>query len=112
MLYIDTVSDWTAGSQSEAQQSTIDLLFCRTSKKVPAQRGLPSVRAQSSMIRGRRLYRVAQLEAVTRRQTVPGNMAFENEGAVFNRWPISHEPLRADVEFPPVIDAASSIAPK
>lgn len=29
-------------------------------------------------------------------RTVLGNMARENEGAIFNRWPISHEPLRAD----------------
>lgn len=27
-------------------------------------------------------------------QTVLGNMALENEGAIFNRWPINHEPLR------------------
>lgn len=24
------------------------------------------------------------------------NMALENEGAIFRRWPISHEPLRSD----------------
>ena len=24
------------------------------------------------------------------------NMALENKGAIFNRWPISHEPLRSD----------------
>jgi hypothetical protein len=29
-------------------------------------------------------------------ETILGNMAKENEGAVFNRWPINHEPLRAD----------------
>lgn len=29
-------------------------------------------------------------------QTVLGNMAMENEGAIFNRWPINHEPLRSD----------------
>jgi hypothetical protein len=29
-------------------------------------------------------------------RTVLGNMARENEGAIFNRWPINHEPLRAD----------------
>lgn len=28
--------------------------------------------------------------------TVLANMAKENEGAIFNRWPINHEPLRAD----------------
>lgn len=29
-------------------------------------------------------------------RTVLGNMARENEGAIFNRWPINHAPLRAD----------------
>lgn len=33
-------------------------------------------------------------------------MAQENEGAIFNRWPIHHEPLRADAKnVVPVIDA-------
>lgn len=31
-----------------------------------------------------------------RAQTILNNMAQENEGAIFCRWPISHEPLRAD----------------
>lgn len=42
--------------------------------------------------------------------TVLGNMALENEtglGAIFNRWPISHEPLRSDAKnLVPLIDAA------
>ena len=28
--------------------------------------------------------------------TILGNMAKENEGAIFNRWAIAHEPLRND----------------
>jgi hypothetical protein len=47
---------------------------------------------------------VGELEAENERlrgllescKTILGNMALENEGAVFNRWPINHEPLRAD----------------
>lgn len=38
-------------------------------------------------------------------RTVLGNMALEREGAIFNRWPISHEPLRADAKnLVPLID--------
>ena len=45
--------------------------------------------------------------ALGRARTVLGNMALENEGAIFNRWPIQHEPLRADARnLLPVIDAA------
>ena len=45
--------------------------------------------------------------ALGRARTVLGNMALENEGAIFNRWPIHHEPLRADARnLLPVIDAA------
>lgn len=36
------------------------------------------------------------LGLLTRCETILGNMALENEGAIFNRWPISHEPLRSD----------------
>jgi hypothetical protein len=36
--------------------------------------------------------------ALERCRTVLGNMALENEGAFFNRWPICHEPLRADAK--------------
>ena len=52
--------------------------------------------------------RIEALEAALRRcQTVLGNMAAENEGAIFNRWPINHEPLRNDARhLLPVIDAA------
>jgi len=40
-------------------------------------------------------------------RTVLGNMAAENEGAIFNRWPIHHEPLRSDAcGLLPVIDEA------
>lgn len=40
-------------------------------------------------------------------RTVLGNMADENEGAIFNRWPINHEPLRADAKnLVPLIDEA------
>ena len=48
-----------------------------------------------------------ETRAVLRRcRTVLGNMAQENEGAIFNRWPINHEPLRADARgLLPVIDA-------
>jgi len=43
--------------------------------------------------------------ALTRARTVLGNMALEREGAIFRRWPISHEPLRADARgLLPVID--------
>lgn len=34
--------------------------------------------------------------ALDRCLTILGNMAMENEGAIFRRWPINHEPLRAD----------------
>lgn len=42
-------------------------------------------------------------------RTVLANMALENEGhkAIFNRWPISHEPLRSDAKnLVPLIDEA------
>jgi hypothetical protein len=54
--------------------------------------------------------RVARLEtALQRAQTILANMAQENKGAVFNRWPINHEPLRADAQsLLPIIDAALS----
>lgn len=46
------------------------------------------------------------LVAVLKRcRTVLGNMAIENEGAIFFRWPINHEPLRADARnLVPLID--------
>ncbi|WP_315789825.1 hypothetical protein, partial [Bradyrhizobium sp. SZCCHNR3027] len=45
--------------------------------------------------------------ALERCRTVLGNMALENEGAIFNRWPINHEPLRNDARgLLPIIDAA------
>jgi hypothetical protein len=52
--------------------------------------------------------RVDALEAALRHcQIVLGNMALENKGAVFNRWPINHEPLRNDARnLLPVIKAA------
>ena len=31
-----------------------------------------------------------------RARCILNNMAWENAGAIFNRWPISHEPLRND----------------
>lgn len=47
--------------------------------------------------------------ALERCRTVLGNMAQENEGAIFNRWPINHEPLRHDAKnLLPVIDQALS----
>lgn len=46
---------------------------------------------------------------LVRCRTVLGNMAEENEGAIFNRWPISHEPLRADAKgLVPLLDEALS----
>jgi hypothetical protein len=37
------------------------------------------------------------VDAVLKRcRTVLGNMALENKGKIFQRWPIDHEPLRAD----------------
>ncbi len=40
-------------------------------------------------------------------RTVLGNMALENEGAIFNRWPINCEPLRSDARnLLPIIDSA------
>jgi hypothetical protein len=52
--------------------------------------------------------RIEALEAALQRcRTVLGNMALENETAIFNRWPINHEPLRSDARnLLPVIDAA------
>jgi hypothetical protein len=52
--------------------------------------------------------RIEALEATLRRcQTVLANMALENKGAIFNRWPINHEPLRNDARnLLPVIEAA------
>lgn len=48
-------------------------------------------------------------EALFRARTVLASMAKENEGAMFNRWPIHHEPLRADARhLLPVIDEALS----
>lgn len=45
--------------------------------------------------------------ALERARVVLDNMAMENEGAIFDRWPISHEPLRADAKnLLPVIRAA------
>lgn len=47
--------------------------------------------------------------ALERAQIVLTNMAAENEGAIFNRWPINHEPLRSDARhLLPVIAAALS----
>ncbi len=44
---------------------------------------------------------------LARCRTVLGNMALERKGAVFNRWPVSHEPLRSDARtLLPLIDAA------
>lgn len=45
--------------------------------------------------------------ALDRAHTVLSNMAAENEGAIFRRWPINHEPLRNDARnLLPVIRAA------
>lgn len=54
---------------------------------------------------------LARLIAVLRRaNTILGNMAMENEGAIFRRWPISHEPLRGDAKnLLPEIDAVLKI---
>lgn len=50
-------------------------------------------------------------ELLERCRTVLGNMAIENEGAVFNRWPINHEPLRNDARnLLPLIDAALALS--
>lgn len=55
--------------------------------------------------------RVAKLEsALERARTILANMALENEGAIFRRWPIHHEPLRADARaLLPEIDAVLRI---
>ena len=46
-------------------------------------------------------------------RTVLGNMALENEGAIFNRWPINHEPLRNDARsLLPVVDTALAAGEK
>ena len=46
------------------------------------------------------------IAVLTRCRTVLGNMAEEREGAIFNRWAINHEPLRADARgLLPIIDA-------
>jgi hypothetical protein len=40
-------------------------------------------------------------------RTVLAKMADENEGAIFKRWPVNHEPLRADAKnLVPLIDEA------
>ena len=54
----------------------------------------------------------AQIEAALRRaRVILANMAQENEGAIFNRWPINHEPLRNDAKNAlPEIDAALTAA--
>ncbi len=40
-------------------------------------------------------------------ETILQNMALENEGSILNRWPINHEPLRADARnLLPAIRAA------
>ncbi len=45
-------------------------------------------------------------------RTVLGNMALENPGSWFLRWPIHHEPLRSDARnLLPLIDAALGDAP-
>jgi hypothetical protein len=50
--------------------------------------------------------------ALIRARTILGNMAQENQDAVLKRWPIHHEPLRADARaLLPEIDAALSPAP-
>lgn len=51
--------------------------------------------------------------ALERARTVLGNMALENEGAIFRRWPINHEPLRSDARnLLPVIDEALTAGEK
>lgn len=47
------------------------------------------------------------VHVLERCQTVLGNMALENKGAIFSRWPINHEPLRADAKaLVPIVAAA------
>ena len=50
--------------------------------------------------------RISDLEVVLHSsRTILGNMAAENKDAIFNRWPIKHEPLRADARnLLPLID--------
>jgi chromosome segregation ATPase len=50
--------------------------------------------------------RVSDLEVVLHSsRTILGNMAAENKDAIINRWPIKHEPLRADARnLLPLID--------
>lgn len=57
---------------------------------------------------------LAEAQALLERcRTILGNMAQENEGAIFNRWPISHEPLRNDARgILPELDAAIDAARK
>jgi hypothetical protein len=54
--------------------------------------------------------RIRELLALLERcRTVLGNMALENEGhaRIFNRWQISHEPLRGDAKgLLPLLDEA------
>ena len=53
----------------------------------------------------------AQIKALERARVILANMAEENEGAIFNRWPINHEPLRNDARNAlPEIDAALTAA--
>lgn len=54
--------------------------------------------ALAEQLAARAREREAFINVLTRCRTVLGNMALEREGAIFNRWPISHEPLRADAK--------------
>ncbi len=68
--------------------------------KIRARDGDPDSDAMHTRCFNDRRYLLALtdklLAALTRCETVLANMALENEGAIFNRWPISHEPLRGD----------------
>jgi hypothetical protein len=56
--------------------------------------------------------RDALIHVLRRCQMVLSNMALENEGALFKRWPIHHEPLRSDAKhLLPLVEATLDAFP-
>jgi hypothetical protein len=57
--------------------------------------------------------RDALIHVLNRCKMILSNMALENEGSFFNRWPIHHEPLRSDAKhLLPLIDATLDAVPE
>lgn len=50
------------------------------------------------------------VNVLERARTILANMARENEGAIFQRWPNNHEPLRGDAKrLLPDLDAVLKV---